>query len=134
MWGKIFSSENVLAVGSDGKGSERSRLARRGSSLTCWDQPNIHFLLEITEMGKTILTCIVALIISSAAQAQDTVVSGIFGANDFAVIEISVSDIIAPTYLDFDTFGSTNDDGSSADTEILLFSGLGPTAVFFIGR
>lgn len=65
---------------------------------------------------------------TSAAQAQT--VSGSFGINEFAVIEFSVGDISAPTFLDFDTFGSTNDDGSTADTEILLFSGLGPSASF----
>ena len=79
-------------------------------------------------MRKTLLTCIVALMMTSAAQAQT--VSGSFGINEFAVIEFSVGDISAPTFLDFDTFGSTNDDGSTADTEILLFSGLGPSASF----
>lgn len=81
-------------------------------------------------MRETILTCIVALIVSSAAQAQEAVIFGFFNANDYGVVEFSVGEITAPTYLDFDTFGSTNDDGTTADTEILLFSGLGPTAAF----
>lgn len=66
------------------------------------------------------------------AQAQDAVVFGFFDANEFAVVEFSTGDVTSPTYLDFDTFGSTNDDGSTADTEILLFSGLGPSATFLV--
>ncbi len=71
----------------------------------------------------------------SSVSAQDATVSGFFDVNEFAVIEFMVGENVAsPVYLDITTNGSTNPDLSGADTEILLFSGLGPSATFLVSN
>ena len=75
-----------------------------------------------------------ALLACPVAAHADAVVTGFFDINDYAIVEFSVGEVTAPAFLDIHTNGSTNPDGSGADTEILLFSGLGPGATFLVSN
>ena len=82
-------------------------------------------------MRRTLFACAIALLMTTAAHAQTATVTGSFDSNEFAVIEFTTGNVSGSTFLDFDTFGSTNpDDGTTADTEFLLFQGLGSSATF----
>ncbi|RMH10921.1 MAG: hypothetical protein D6695_10450 [Planctomycetota bacterium] len=55
----------------------------------------------------------------------DTVINGFFDAGEVAWVRFEIPAISAPLYLDFATEGSTNPDGSTADTELGLYDGVG---------
>ncbi|USO00073.1 MAG: hypothetical protein H6810_05265 [Phycisphaeraceae bacterium] len=59
--------------------------------------------------------------IDLGALTGDMVVSGFFDAGQVAWYSFTVGDISAPIYLDLSTNGSTNPDGSTADTELGLY-------------
>lgn len=86
-----------------------------------------------TSMKKIVL----ALVLGLAANVgnADEFFTGFFDANEFATIEFSVGELVtAPLYFDIDTNGSTNPDGTAADTELLLFQGTGPGATFLFSN
>lgn len=80
-------------------------------------------------MKKTMLAFALGLF-ASVGTANETF-TGFFDVGEFATIEFSVNQLVtSPLFFDIDTNGSTNPDGSAADTELLLFAGTGPSATF----
>jgi len=83
-------------------------------------------------MKKIVL--VMALAFCSTTAMADEFFSGTFGGGEFATIELSLSqDLTGPLYFDIDSNGSTDvAGGGAADTELLLFAGLGSTATFIV--
>ncbi len=75
----------------------------------------------------------IAICLSQPLTAQTAVETGTIDPDSVKLIEFSVGmNVVSPTFLDITTNGSTTATGGPALTNLLLFSGIGDSAVFLV--